>query len=671
MCVFKKFTPMVLATALVFLQVSSAQQVHIDGATIDLGANVIALVADAAAGGPAGDPIDPAMMAWWKLDETSGATAVDSTGQGNDGTLKGTPAWVKGFKGSALKFSTSKDYVAINKLKYNSNRLPAVTVTLWVRTTNAGDQNLISFDREQYWAIVINGAVAGDGQIAWRVQTDTGAVGAPSAARVDDGNWHHVACLFDNGMLTIYIDGGLNGTATGGRTFGTGVTRYGFLGVASQATTFDGTKVTGAPFAGDMDDVRIYSRALAKTEIEQLAFRGPGNDACENAEAIGEVINLPFDTRQATIDGPGLVIKSPNLWYRYTASATGSTTVSLCGSQFDTLVTVYRGGECNPTRSRLIGSNDDFCGLQSQLTFDATASQVYLIEVGGFDRIVGQGVLSVACEESTPPIVDLGDAPDGSLPNGKRMTAYADGQAGVVQAHFSTVFDDRANQPRGPVHLRPEVVAFLGQTVTLENQADKGADEDTVTNIDPAHDKADQDGGDNGLVVPVQMPQCGWSTVDYSVNVVQPGTDLWVNVWCDFNRDGDWDDTSATDVTMACDSGPVSEWVVQNQYLYGLTAGPHTLTTPAFIAWHHERGPAQMWIRITLSEKPWKGGSNPGKQGNGGSGPVEGYDIGETEDYLITPEVRCLLCEDNNEDGKVDLDDLISLIYEWIDLCSE
>jgi hypothetical protein len=402
-----------------------------------------------------------------------------------------------------------------------------------------------------------------------------------------------------------------------------------------------------------------------------LAFRGPSNDDCQNAEAIGEVTNLPFDTTQATLDGPSLVIRSPNLWYRYTASATGSATVSLCGSQFDTLLAVYQGGDCNPTRSRLIGSNDDFCGLQSQLTFDVTANQVYLMEVGGFSRITGHGVLSVTCEASTPPVVDLGDAPDGSLPDGRRMTAYKDGLATPVQAHFPTVFDDRAGQPRGPVHLSPETVAFLGQTVTLENQADKGPDEDMVNNIDPARDKADQDGGDDGMVMPVAMPQCGWATIDYTVTVVQPGTDLWLNVWCDFNRDGDWDDDSTTDVTMACDGGPVREWAVQNQYLYGLTAGPHPLTTPAFIAWHPEKGPANVWIRVTLSEKPWKGGSNPGKRGNGGSGPVEGYEIGETEDYLITAEVTCPLCQDYNKDGTVNFDDLIALIYKWLDQCPE
>ena len=76
-------------------------------------------------------------------------------------------------------------------------------------------------------------------------------------------------------------------------------------------------------------------------------------------------------------------------------------------------------------------------------------------------------------------------------------------------------------------------------------------------------------------------------------------------------------------------------------------------------------------MRITLSEQPWKGGATPGKLGNGASGPDAGYEFGETEDYLITPEATCSLCEDRNGDGTVDFDDLIELMYQWLDNCPD
>jgi hypothetical protein len=91
--------------------------------------------------------------------------------------------------------------------------------------------------------------------------------------------------------------------------------------------------------------------------------------------------------------------------------------------------------------------------------------------------------------------------------------------------------------------------------------------------------------------------------------------------------------------------------------------------TPGFLAWHPDKGPEKVWMRITLSEKPWKGGAYPGVLGNGGSGPAGGYDTGETEDYLVVPEAVCTLCQDFTNDGKVDFDDLIDLIYKWLDNC--
>lgn len=49
----------------------------------------------------------------------------------------------------------------------------------------------------------------------------------------------------------------------------------------------------------------------------------------------------------------------------------------------------------------------------------------------------------------------------------------------------------------------------------------------------------------------------------------------------------------------------------------------------------------------------------------------DGYETGETEDYLITPEGTCSLCQDRNADGKIDFDDLVELMSLWMDCCME
>ena len=80
-------------------------------------------------------------------------------------------------------------------------------------------------------------------------------------------------------------------------------------------------------------------------------------------------------------------------------------------------------------------------------------------------------------------------------------------------------------------------------------------------------------------------------------------------------------------------------------------------------------------MRITLSEQPWKGGSNPGEEGNAGSGPQAKYEIGETEDYFFIPDITsgddCSMCKDENGDGVIDLQDLIVYITQWLSICQQ
>ena len=395
------------------------------------------------------------------------------------------------------------------------------------------------------------------------------------------------------------------------------------------------------------------------------------NDDCVNAQSVGNVTNLPFDTTLATFDGPGHCMTSKNIWYRYTAICTDDVTVSLCGSSYDTKLAVYRGGSCNPAASNMIGCNDDACGQQSQITFTATAGQRYLIEVGGYSSNYGQGVLTISCAGPAPGESDLGDAPDSTNNSGVAMTAYPKGGPTGVQANYPTVFNDSSGVgPYGPIHLNPLAVAHLGKKTTVEAEADTGTDQDVVNNINPLTNTPDRDGFDDGVIFPVGMPHCRWTTFDYIVKVINPGTDLWVNVWCDWNRDGDWNDDSNTDPSLSCTTGFVSEWAVQNQYLFNLSAGLHQLTTPAFLSWHPQYGAQQIWMRITLSEQPWKGGSGTGtRRPIGGSGPQSGYEYGETEDYYFLPDVTSSICDDFNSDGIINMQDLSAFTAEWLENC--
>jgi hypothetical protein len=127
---------------------------------------------------------------------------------------------------------------------------------------------------------------------------------------------------------------------------------------------------------------------------------GLGPDDCAAATPVTPGTPINGTTVGATNDGTiagscGASDASPDVWYDYTAGVTGITTVSLCGSLYDCVAGVWTacpggGGGVE------IACNDDFCGLQSQLTFAATSGTTYKIRVSGFAGSSGTYTLNVS-----------------------------------------------------------------------------------------------------------------------------------------------------------------------------------------------------------------------------------------------------------------------------------
>ncbi len=168
----------------------------------------------------------------------------------------------------ALTLDGTDDYVAIQNMVYNGTNYTELTVEAWVRTTDGTDQIIASFDRSEYWRLEINGLGAGAGQVGFDIYTDAGILDFGSTSTVNDGNWHHIAAVYNNGTAQIYIDGVLDASANKGSTYGRGSTRYGFLGVGSEASSFDGTKGPFDYFNGDVDEVRVWSVARNISQIQ-------------------------------------------------------------------------------------------------------------------------------------------------------------------------------------------------------------------------------------------------------------------------------------------------------------------------------------------------------------------------------------------------------------------
>lgn len=212
---------------------------------------------------------------------------------------------------------------------------------------------------------------------------------------------------------------------------------------------------------------------------------------------------------------------------------------------------------------------------------------------------------------------DLGDAP---VPG---MTAYPSVTVPIM-ADFPTIYF--AGTPSGPFHHSPEHGPHLGAAVTLEQNAHQLPDEDGVTNINLVNDIADKDGADDGVSWIRSLEDCESNSFNIYVTVpagAYTGT-MYLNVWFDFERDGDWNDVGQ------CGSETVSEWAVRNRGLQ-LTPGAYVFT--ASVAAYHPEGMAfdPLWMRITLGDMPapvFAGGGD-------GRGPAAGYLYGETEDYFL------------------------------------
>ncbi|MFN0007255.1 MAG: hypothetical protein ACKVXR_05055, partial [Planctomycetota bacterium] len=133
----------------------------------------------------------------------------------------------------------------------------------------------------------------------------------------------------------------------------------------------------------------------AGTFSVSLAPPAPANDSCTTASAIAGAGPHAFDTTAATTGTEGqtenlcLAFASTaidnDIWYNWTAGSSGLVTLSVCGqSSVDTKVGIYPGTPACPVSGSALACNDDLCGLQSELCWNATSGQTYTIQMGTF-----------------------------------------------------------------------------------------------------------------------------------------------------------------------------------------------------------------------------------------------------------------------------------------------
>ena len=208
-------------------------------------------------------PVQPApdgLVLHYTLDEGSGNVAADSSGNGNDGTIEGSPDWITGISGSALAFDGSRDYVTTGKSLLDN--LTEFTIACWLKgdLSNADRGGLVGQnDCIEY------GVSASNNIQIWT--TGSGAVNLtwPYDA---DADWHHIVAVGDGVSVTIYLDGrvAVSGGTAITDTYGTSTYPVNIGG----GGIFDATENW---LTGDVDEIYIYQRALSAAEVAGLADR--------------------------------------------------------------------------------------------------------------------------------------------------------------------------------------------------------------------------------------------------------------------------------------------------------------------------------------------------------------------------------------------------------------
>ncbi len=216
---------------------------------------------------PSCDPAPSGLVGWWQAE----GNANDSIGT-NNGTLIGGITYAKGEVGQAFVFNTTTAAVAVAASPaLNVGAGAGFTVECWINPSNLAQANPIL-----EWN-------TGSGTYGVHFYIDVGGAGNLYANIVDTGgSWHtiytgagvvasnvfqHVALTYDkaSGVAKMYCNGAVVLQQTVG-SFTPQTTYNLFLGSRPQTYAW----------AGLMDEVTIYSRALSSNEIAVIYNTGSG-----------------------------------------------------------------------------------------------------------------------------------------------------------------------------------------------------------------------------------------------------------------------------------------------------------------------------------------------------------------------------------------------------------
>ncbi|MEN9913003.1 MAG: hypothetical protein RLY66_411 [Candidatus Parcubacteria bacterium] len=194
-------------------------------------------------------PAGTALLRNWNLNQSSGTTATDSSGNSGTATLVGGPTWTTGVAGNGLTLNGTSAY--LNAGNVGSAKF---SLSAWINlsATQAGEWGSIIMKEYSFGLEIRNNntvyASVGNGS------TWSNVIQTPIAS----GVWKHVVQTYDGTTNRLYIDGALVTSGAGA-----------FTNTASNLLigSWNGSSEY---FKGKIDEVRVYNGALSAAEVSSL-----------------------------------------------------------------------------------------------------------------------------------------------------------------------------------------------------------------------------------------------------------------------------------------------------------------------------------------------------------------------------------------------------------------
>ena len=219
------------------------------------------------------------LLIYYPCDETSGSTLADASGNNRNATLatgtggSGGYTFGTGQVNNALRLvKASQGYASIADTGLSG--ATAMTIATWVYLNSAADwQKVWDFGKNTSSYMFLT-TRSGTGAKVLRFGISLNSYGSEQdvdgTAELPLGAWHHVAVVLNGATGYLYLDGTQVGTKTGMTLSpaSLGTTTNNWIG---KSQFYNAAPPPDPYLDGNIDDFRVYSRALSVAEIGLLA----------------------------------------------------------------------------------------------------------------------------------------------------------------------------------------------------------------------------------------------------------------------------------------------------------------------------------------------------------------------------------------------------------------